>query len=89
MSLDFEGYPEHKNYYTDDEWETTHEFQKVYLTVRDDKTDRSLEISRTLRKPIEIMRSKVFDLMPRGKMFSDPSDDFKKLKYMIYSAHDD
>ena len=52
VSLDFEGYPEHETYYTDDEWELTHEIQKVYLSLTYNKDGRALEISRMLRKPM-------------------------------------
>ena len=52
VALDYEGYPEHETYYTDNEWELTHEFQKVYLSLRDSKDGRELEVSRMLRKPM-------------------------------------
>ena len=58
VALDYEGYPEHETYYTDDEWELTHEFQKVYLSLRDSKNARALEVSRMLRKPMDLMRFK-------------------------------
>ena len=59
VALDYEGYPEHKTYFSDDQWETTHEFQKVWLSMRENENSNKLECSRLLRKPIDIMSQKV------------------------------
>ena len=82
VALDYEGYPEHETYFSDDEWELTHEFQKVYLSYRDTKDASNLECSRILRKPIGVMQSKVDSLLNSDRIASS-------LKYVIYSAHDD
>ena len=87
VALDYEGYPEHETYYTDNEWELTHEFQKVYLSLRDSKDARALEVSRMLRKPMQIMSDKVSSLL--NDFVADISSESSKLKYVIYSAHDD
>ena len=84
VSLDYEGYPEHETYYTDDEWELTHEFQKVYLSLRDSKDGRALEISRMLRKPMAVMSDKVSSLL--NDFVADISSESSKLKYVIYSV---
>lgn len=81
VALDYEGYPEQETYFSDDQWELTHEFQKVYLTLRDSKDSSDLEISRVLRKPISVMKEKVANSL-NDEILSD-------LKLMIYSAHDD
>lgn len=81
VALDFEGYPEHKIYFSDDQWELVHEFQKVFLAYRETINTVSLEMSRLLRKPILEMRQKVATLLKGGKAGG--------LKFMIYSAHDD
>ena len=59
VALDYEGYPEHATYFSNDQWETTHEFQKVYLSLRETIDSMKLECSRLLRKPIDIMSKKV------------------------------
>ena len=84
VALDYEGYPEHETYFSEDQWELTHEFQKVYLTERDTKDASNLEVSRILRKPLAVMRKKVIGLLSADKTTETPS-----LNYVIYSAHDD
>lgn len=83
VALDFEGYPEHENYFSDEQWELTHEFQKVYLSERDSKDASNLEISRILRKPLGVMADKV------GSLLGTSTSNESSLKYVIYSAHDD
>jgi len=63
VALDFEGHPVRETYFSDDEWELTHEFQKIYLGDRDSKDASNLECSRILRKPIDVMQSKVKSLL--------------------------
>lgn len=82
VAVDFEGWPEHSTYFSDEEWELTHEFQKVILTYRDTTDASKLEVSRLLRKPLALMKEKVASFTADSPA---PSD----LKYMIYSAHDD
>lgn len=82
VALDYEGYPEHETYFSDDQWELTHEFQKIYLGKRETKDSTDLEISRILRKPISVMKDKVAANLGQ-------QDDSSELKFMIYSAHDD
>lgn len=33
-TIDFEGIPAHETYFTDDQWELDHKFQKVYFETR-------------------------------------------------------
>ena len=87
VALDYEGYPEHETFYTDSEWELTHEFQKVFLSLSNSKDGRALEVSRILRKPMEIMSDKVSNLL--NDFVADISSESSKVKYVIYSAHDD
>ena len=82
VALDYEGWPVHEEYFSDDQWETAHEFQKVYLSLRDTKDSRDLEASRVLRKPIDLMKKKVQAELDADAPVSD-------MKYVIYSAHDD
>jgi len=84
VCLAFEGYPEQETYFSDDQWELTHEFQKVYLTERFSKDASNLEVSRILRKPISVMEKKVASLLSNEDHVTASS-----LKYLIYSAHDD
>ena len=56
VALDYEGYPEHQEYFSDEQWELNHEFQKIYLSQRETQDSMRLEISRLLRKPIAEMR---------------------------------
>ena len=72
----------HETYFSDQEWETTHEFQKIILSYWVTEDASRLEASRIMRKPIEIMKNKVDNL---SRSLSDSSD----LKYVLYSAHDD
>ena len=81
VALNFEGHPAQETYFSDDQWELNHEFQKVYLEGVENKNSRDLMISRLLRKPLKEMQTKVNDLLA-GNSTTD-------LKYMIYSAHDD
>lgn len=53
VAVDFEGYPEHEDHFSDDQWELTHEFQKIWLSGRESEDSDKLEISRILRKPIQ------------------------------------
>lgn len=94
VALDFEGYPEHEEFFSDDEWELTNEYQHVWLI--DDYTPdaNALMMSRMLRKPLAVMKSKVGKMLGRevsnkwtdqllsGEGLSD------ELKFFIYSAHD-
>ena len=59
VALDFEGYPEHEKHFSDDEWELTNEYQKVWLTDDYSKDARDLMMSRMLRKPLALMKDKV------------------------------
>ena len=56
VALDFEGYPEHETYFSDDQWELTNEFQKIWLTDDYNKDARDLMMSRMLRKPLAVMK---------------------------------
>ena len=51
----------------------------------------TLEISRMLRKPLEIMNRKVNQIIDQNKESSDQDQNslVSDLKYMIYSGHDD
>ena len=80
VALDFEGVPEHENYFSDEQWEATNEYQKVWLTDDYSKDARDLMMSRMLRKPLKLMQNKVESFL------ADQSDD--DLKFLIYSAHD-
>ena len=55
LALDFEGYPEHLTYFSDEQWELNHEFQRVLLSERENHDSLTLEMSRMLRKPIRVM----------------------------------
>lgn len=81
VALNFEGYPEHETYFSDDEWELTNEYQKVWLTDDYSKDARDLMMSRMLRKPLKLMQSKI-DVVLGTKPHGCP------LKFVIYSAHD-
>ena len=82
VAVDFEGYPMHETYFSDAEWETTHELQKIELTYRDSVDAGRLEASRFMRKPLDIMMRKIDNKLGGNRIASD-------IKYMIYSAHDD
>lgn len=84
VAIDFEGKPVHETYFSDEQWELTHEFQKVYLTERDNHDSSTLEVSRILRKPMRVMQEKVDALTGDGV-----ETETSNLKYVIYSAHDD
>lgn len=80
--LDFEGTEKVEDeYFSEDQWETTHEFQKVTLWHRDSKDASDLEVSRILNKPLAVMTGKIM-----GVILDKPDDIWK---YMLYSAHDD
>ena len=81
VAVNFDGHIAHEEYFSDDQWRVDHQFQRIYLSVRETEDSRALEISRILRKPLREMKQKVNDLL-NGKK---PKD----LKLMIYSAHDD
>lgn len=81
VALDFEGYPVHETYFSDEQWEVTHEFQKVILSLRDTKDASDLEISRMLRKPLDIMQRKVSAILS--------GQEPPAVNYVLYSAHDD
>ncbi len=59
VALDFEGVPEHAEYFSDDQWELLNEYQKVWLTEDWSKDARDLMMSRLLRKPLALMANKV------------------------------
>jgi len=59
VALDFEGDPKHKEYFSDEQWETLNEYQKVWLTADWSKDARDLMMSRLLRKPLALMDKKV------------------------------
>ena len=84
VALDFEGYHEHDQYFSDDEWELTNEYQKVWLTDDYSKDARDLMMSRMLRKPLSLMKEKV-DMLSG---LNETNTTKKNLKFMIYSAHD-
>jgi len=52
VALDFEGEPEHSNYFSDDQWELTNELQKIWLSEDYNKDATDLMASRMLRKPL-------------------------------------
>ena len=81
VALNFEGTEHCKDkYFTDDIWLEMNEIQRVYLTDWFTKGARDLMVSRLLRKPLDIMQTKI-DSMLQGTPESP-------LKLMIYSAHD-
>ena len=57
--LDYEGYPVHATYFSNQQWEMSHEFQKVMLSHRESEITRTLEMSRMMRKPLGVMTAKV------------------------------
>ena len=81
VALDFEGYPEHEKHFSDDEWELTNEYQKVWLTDDFSKDARDLMMSRMLRKPLDLMKEKVDLAVSKLRQHKD-------LKFVVYSAHD-
>ena len=90
IALDFEGYPEHEEYFSDDQWELINQTQHVWLT--DDYTEdaRALMMSRMLRKPVAIMKRKVADMLGKEieQEVSVSDEEASDLKFFIYSAHD-
>ena len=82
VALDFEGEPEHSNYFSDDQWELTNELQKIWLSEDYNKDATDLMASRMLRKPLSSMQNAIDKVL--GKFI--PTND--ALKFVIYSAHD-
>lgn len=83
VALDFEGYPEHESYFSDEQWETLNEYQKVWLTD-DFAAGNSLMMSRMLRKPLALMKTHVESILGRTSI----ADREEALKFVMYSAHD-
>ena len=87
-SLKFEGvYMDWS--FTDRTWLDAEEMQKIELTNMFTDATRSLTFSRMMRKPLLHMKHKVAEatgakLETLADLHYDP-----RLKYMIYSAHDD
>ena len=60
--------------------------QKVELTLMFTEATRKLFLSRMMRKPLNVMQHKINTLLGKTAV---PSKELDKLKFMIYSAHDD
>jgi len=86
-SIQFDGIP-FVDEFTDDTWLEMLEIQKAYLMEWFSFETRALMVSRMMRKPLAIMESKVFELLGLTDAQSDLTDAEKRIKYMIYSAHD-
>ena len=62
--LDFEGSEHvHQDYFTDEEWLLTREFQRIFLTELFTDDARALMSARTMRKPLILMQQKVDTLL--------------------------
>lgn len=86
-SLQFDGvsYPDE---FTDNTWLEMCEIQKVYLMEWFSFETRALMVSRMMRKPLAIMESKINDMLGLSDVDSILSEAEKRMKFMIYSAHD-
>lgn len=87
----FEGVWAWEDYYTADQWLTTNEFQKVFLTLAFSVEGNDLISSRMMRDPLHIMKRRVASML--GIEEASPADDWfngfeDSMKYFIYSAHD-
>ena len=90
VAENFEGIFKEKTFYTDEQWETTNEFQRAWLSDDYSPDARDLMMSRLLRKPLKVMRKRVDDILGTKESFLRDSKgvDNNELKFMIYSAHD-
>jgi len=77
-----------KQYFTDDLWLESREMQKVVLALMFTKDTRDLFLSRMMRKPLQAMQSKI-DHMTNSHRYSKLDKSLEKVKYMLYSDHDD
>lgn len=63
-------------------------FQRFWLTEKFGQQGRDLMLSRMLRKPIKEMQTHIDDILAL-KEGTKESSEMSKLKFMVYSAHDD
>lgn len=75
-----------QQYFTDDLWLESREMQKIVLRLMFTKDSRDLFLSRMMRKPLQAMEKKISQMT---NTFSSLDTSLDKVKYMLYSDHDD
>lgn len=90
VALDFENNTEHEEFFSDDQWELLNEYLKIWLVDDYSKDANNLMMSRMLRQPLAIMKSKVAEMLGKEVITEgvELTRDEADLKYFIYSAHD-
>lgn len=88
FSRDFEGTMNHQDYFTPEQWLDAEMFQRFWLSEDFGPQGRDLMLSRMLRKPLKEMQTHVDDILALKEGTKEDSEK-SKLKFMVYSAHDD
>ena len=84
VAVDFEGPKKHEDFFSEDQWRLTNEYGSWFLTKLFSDNARNLMSARILRKPLEVMQSKIDAMLDPSSV----SQAEKDLKYVVYSAHD-
>ena len=84
VAVDFEGPKKHEDFFSEDQWRLTNEYGSWFLTKLFSDNARNLMSARILRKPLEVMQSKIDAMLDPSSVTQAEKD----LKYVVYSAHD-